>query len=55
MTWVPTTFVWMKAAGPVIERSTWLSAARCITASGRNAAKAAATAFASPMSASISR
>ena len=29
----------MKAAGPSIERSTWLSAARCITASGWCVAK----------------
>ena len=36
MTCVPTTLVRMKAPGSVIERSTWLSAARCITASGRN-------------------
>jgi hypothetical protein len=32
---VPTTFVWMKSAGPSMERSTWDSAARCITAVGR--------------------
>lgn len=31
--------VWMNSAGPSIERSTWDSAARCITAVGRNAAK----------------
>ena len=31
---VPTTLVCTKSAGPSIERSTWLSAARCITASG---------------------
>ena len=28
---VPTTLVWMKSPGPVMERSTWDSAARCIT------------------------
>ena len=28
---MPTTLVWMKSPGPVIERSTWDSAARCIT------------------------
>ena len=32
---VPTTLVWMNCAGPSIERSTWLSAARCMTTSGR--------------------
>src|SRR5271167_4922874 len=31
---VPTTLVCTKSAGPSIERSTWLSVARCITASG---------------------
>ena len=31
---VPTMLVSMKAAGPSIERSTWLSAARCMTTSG---------------------
>ena len=31
---VPTTLVWMNSPGPSIERSTWLSAARCMTTSG---------------------
>ncbi len=30
---VPTQLVTTKSAGPVIERSTWLSAAKCRTAS----------------------
>ena len=30
---VPKQFVWMKSSGPAIERSTWLSAAKCTTAS----------------------
>jgi hypothetical protein len=40
-----------KASEAVIERSTWLSAARWTTASGRNRAKAARIASASQMSA----
>ena len=31
---VPTMFVWMNSPGPSIERSTWDSVARCMTASG---------------------
>ena len=31
---MPTTLVLMNSAGPSIDRSTWLSAAKCITASG---------------------
>ena len=36
---VPTILVWMNSPGPSIERSTWLSAARCITTSGENVGK----------------
>ncbi len=32
---MPTTLVWMNTAGPWIERSTWLSAAKCTIARGR--------------------
>ncbi len=32
-TLVPKQLVWMKSSGPTIERSTWLSAAKCTTAS----------------------
>ena len=39
--YVPTTLVGMNSPGPSMERSTWLSAARCITTSGRNSASAA--------------
>ncbi len=49
---VPTMLVWMNGSAELIERSTWLSAARCITASGlcssntaRTAARSATSAF----------
>ena len=51
MTPVPTRLVWMKAAGPSIERSTWLSAARFITQFGRKLSSAARAAVGSQMSA----
>jgi hypothetical protein len=43
--------VWMKGAALPIDRSTWLSAARCITAAGRNSAIACAMRAPSAMSA----
>ncbi len=48
---MPVTFVWRNASGPSIERSTWLSAARCITASGANSANAWSIVSRSQMSA----
>src|SRR3954449_6720104 len=52
---VPWMLVWMKSAAPVMERSTWLSAARCITASGRNSAIAVRMRGRSQISASRER
>ena len=52
---VPTTFVWMKSAGAWIERSTWLSAAKCTTARGRCSPKRRSTASRSQMSARTRR
>ena len=43
--------VWMNSAGPSMERSTWLSAAKWITRRGLCAANAARIASASQMSA----
>ena len=47
---VPTTLVWTNAAGPSIERSTWLSAAKLTIASGWCVASSEATSARSPMS-----
>ena len=51
---VPTTLVRTKSAGPSIERSTWLSAARCMTASGSCVSNTWRMAAASAMSARTS-
>ena len=51
---VPTTLVCTNGPGPSIERSTWVSAARCITASGWWVANTSAMAAASVMSARTS-
>ena len=51
---MPTTLVCTKGPGPSIERSTWVSAARCITASGWWVANTCAIAAASVMSARTS-
>jgi hypothetical protein len=47
---VPTMLVLMKSAEPVIDRSTWLSAARCMIRVGLNSAMAWTTAGRSQMS-----
>ena len=51
----PITLVSRKAAAPLIERSTWLSAARCITRSGRKVLNASAMVSPSPISAFTKR
>lgn len=51
---VPTTLVWMKPPGASMEWSAWLSAARCVAASGHCAADTERSAVASAMPAHTS-
>ncbi|EPF53235.1 hypothetical protein NM98002_2175 [Neisseria meningitidis 98002] len=47
---MPTILVWINSPAEPIERSTWLSAAKCITASGRCCANTRSSSARSQMS-----